>query len=245
MRTARDLPAWVEEALPRIQKDASAAKLSTSLVQALEGTTGTTYGHSVEILGFGKIFLSELTVEEHERRQLTLHLSMMRMQLSSALEGGVRVVDVVCSSGRVRDDAVAPQSTRSTYVISVAPPVITPLGIVTERLKDLHLAKAMPAMQTAEHLVRPEFITLAHESDVAPELRHSNVWSAALETRVLELRGGGRPTGTMFTTYGFIWTPEGLRLGIIHYVDPFAPFRSGLSDPITIAGWRFPVMIRP
>jgi hypothetical protein len=47
------------------------------------------------------------------------------------------------------------------------------------------------------------------------------------------------------TTVGFVEQRDGLRLAIVHYVRPMSLLRARPPRPLNVAGWEFPIVLRP
>jgi hypothetical protein len=90
----------------------------------------------------------------------------------------------------------------------------------------------------------PDSPTAETDRGVFALYERAAMWAAALELDVEHSRPRV-PDHTLLTTYGFVRTQLGIRLGVIHYVRPLTAFRLTLPRPIELAGWRFPVVIRP
>jgi hypothetical protein len=239
-----NLPDWAANELLADQYEMKAAKIKCSLVQSLHGAPGIPFGHVIDLPDFGRIFLGELTVEQQDS-SYTFLLSMIRIELSSAAHGTARIVNVVCNGGpnlEVKSESERGFDMEDRFSSQVMSPA---LGLVTERLAELNLATAMPSQEPSIDLIQKEFVAWAHDSGPTPELRRANLWSAALETHLRNAGNKRQPSGTAITTFGFFWTPGGVRLGVIHYLDPSVAFEASKPKPIEMMGWTFPVMIRP
>jgi hypothetical protein len=118
------------------------------------------------------------------------------------------------------------------------------LGAVTMDLTDQILRGSVPDQEPPTEMLRLAQDTVydSHPSEI---LGRANMWSAALESRVIS---GDLvvPDRTVLTTYGLVSFRAGIRLSVIHYLEPSAVF--GLRRrpaAARIAGDIFPVVIRP
>jgi hypothetical protein len=244
IRKSRDLPTSAAKEVLADQYGMKMGKIKCSLVQNVHGAPGVSFGHVIDLADFGRIFLGELTVEQQDS-SYTFLLSMIRMELNYAAQGTARVVNLACNGGPKAE--VKSEKERAFDMKGHSPAqVVSPwFGVVTERLAELNLSTAMPNQEPSVDLIQKEFVALARDSGPTPELRRANMWSAALETHLRNAGDKRQPPRTALTTYGFFWTLEGVRLGVIHYLDPSVAFDANHPKPIEIMGWTFPVMIRP
>jgi hypothetical protein len=118
------------------------------------------------------------------------------------------------------------------------------LGAVSMDLTDEILRGSVPDEEPPTEMLDQARNTV-YDSRPSEILGRANRWSAALESRVIsgDLRV---PARTVLTTYGLVSFRAGIRLSVIHYLEPRAIF--GLRRrpvPARIAGDVFPVIIRP
>ena len=118
------------------------------------------------------------------------------------------------------------------------------LGAVTGDLTDQMLDGSVPDREPPTELLGLARNTVydSHPSEI---LARANRWSAALESRVLS--GDVLvPYRTVLTTYGLVSFKAGVRLSIIHYLEPNAIFGMRRRPaPAVIADGVFPIVIRP
>jgi hypothetical protein len=233
----RDLPDWTREVFWPDEPGRKIERLKFSLVRNVLGAPGISFGHVIDLPNFGRIFLGELTVERKDNEHI-FNVSMIRLELYSVAKGIARIVNVRCSGGA--NSETKRESERRYNVEELGPD----LGLVTERFAELDLSTAMPRQEPPDKLIEAAFLAGAQDSGPTPELRRANVWSAALETHLLRAGDARAPSATVLTTYGFFRTPLGMRLGVIHYLQPSA-FSPAKLQPIEIMGWTFPVITRP
>jgi serine/threonine protein kinase len=117
------------------------------------------------------------------------------------------------------------------------------LGMLTKRLAELDLSQVVPPEFPRENLLDSTARSFAYDSGPTPELRRANVWAAALESHLK--RCEGPPRHTVLTTFGFFRTSQGERLGVIHYLQPWAAFIARWPKPIKIMDYSFPIVLRP
>jgi hypothetical protein len=94
---ARELPDWARQKYHRdlldvghIKQQAEKAKVECSLVNRVgEVSQGRSFGHVIEVPGFGKISLAELTVDRD-----SFHLTMIRLDLGCVADGSGQFVDL-------------------------------------------------------------------------------------------------------------------------------------------------------
>lgn len=118
------------------------------------------------------------------------------------------------------------------------------LGAVTSNLTDHMLRGSVPDQEPPTELLGSARNTVydSHPSDL---LGRANRWSAALESRVVS-GDVAIPDRTVLTTYGLVSFRTGIRLSIIHYLEPSAIFAlRHRPAPAVIAEDIFPVVIRP
>jgi hypothetical protein len=118
------------------------------------------------------------------------------------------------------------------------------LGVVSMELTNRNLRHAVPDGEPPAEMLDAVRGTI-YDSNPSEILGRANRWSAALQSRVVagELR---IPARTVLTTYGLVSFRTGIRLSVIHYLEPTAVF--GLRRPPVAAridGNNFPVIIRP
>ena len=94
----RGLPNWAADLFRVDPYHLKMEKIMCSLVRAVHGAPGTSFGHVIDLPNFGRIFLGELTVERKHDAD-TFHLSMIRLQLDSLAKGTVNIVNVHCNGG--------------------------------------------------------------------------------------------------------------------------------------------------
>ena len=116
------------------------------------------------------------------------------------------------------------------------------LGLVTQRLSDLDLSRAVPTENPPSNLLSEEARRQAYDSGPSEELRRANVWAGAIERQV---RDKPKPRGTVLTTYGFVWLSGRVQLSVIYYLQPLAAFLARPPQPIKVGEESFPVIIRP
>lgn len=118
------------------------------------------------------------------------------------------------------------------------------LGAVYMDLTDQTLRGSVPDQEPSTGMLGQARNTV-YDSNPSEILGRANRWSAALESRVIS--GDMRvPARTVLTTYGFVSFRAGIRLSVIHYLEPSAVFwLRRRPTPARIAGNFFPVIIRP
>ena len=118
------------------------------------------------------------------------------------------------------------------------------LGAVNADLNDRILRGSVPDYEPSEEILGEAGNTV-YDSNPSEILGRANRWSAALESRMVSgnLKA---PARTVFTTYGLVSFRKGIRLCVIHYLEPSAIFRlRRRPPPISITGHVFPVVVRP
>lgn len=118
------------------------------------------------------------------------------------------------------------------------------LGAVSIDLTDQILQGSVPDQEPPAEMLSLARNTVydSHPSEI---LGRANMWSAALESRVIS---GDLvvPERTVLTTYGLVSFRAGIRLSVIHYLEPRAVFSLRRRPaPARIASDIFPVVIRP
>jgi len=97
--TAKELPDWANEEYPRDRPVLNGdGKLSCSLINRVQGSPGTSFGHVIDLPHFGKIFLGELEVTRRPGNpakgvydQYRFHLTMIRLQMGCLASGSTGV----------------------------------------------------------------------------------------------------------------------------------------------------------
>jgi hypothetical protein len=118
------------------------------------------------------------------------------------------------------------------------------LGAVSVSLTNDNLRHAVPEVDPPAELLEAVRDTV-YDSNPSEILGRANKWSAALQSGVVsgQLRV---PPRTILTTYGLVSFKNGIRLSVIHYLEPAAVFRLRRRPPAARIDEReFPVVIRP
>lgn len=118
------------------------------------------------------------------------------------------------------------------------------LGAVSADLTSDNLRHAVPDIDPPAEMLDAVRDTV-YDSNPSEILGRANRWSAALQSEVIS----GQlqvPARTVLTAYGMVSFKDGIRLSIIHYLEPTAIFRLRRRPRVAkINENEFPVVVRP